>query len=115
LHIGERGIGAMIELDWGKIFETSAIAAICIAIIWFGYKVFVIIVSQWRNSTDAQMQSVDAVNKNTKAFEKLSEVFERQNAREIEFQEKTFSLLKSGVVIAEDTNKKVSEIHRKII
>jgi predicted RNA-binding protein with RPS1 domain len=105
----------MIEIDWAGLLEKGGIGAICLAVIYVGYKIFDLFIKQWANSTETQKQSNEAVNKNTQAFEKLSEVFEKQAERELEYQERMWSLLKSGVKTAEDTNSKVTDIHRKIV
>jgi hypothetical protein len=90
-----------IELDWTTILEKIGIAGICFAVIVVGFKLFTIFIDQWKNSTDA-------VNKNTEAFTELSNVFKQSSQREIEWQEKAMHLMK-------DTNKKVKDIHDRIV
>lgn len=83
------------------ILEKIGIAGICVLVMLFGYRMFVIFMTQWKNSTDA-------VNNNTTAFMELSKVFEKANEREIEWQ-------KTAMEVMKDTNKKVSDIHNKVV
>jgi len=89
-----------INFDWNAI-EKAGVVGICVVILIIGFKVFQIFIQQWQNSTEA-------VNKNTTAFQELSKVFERANEREIEWQDKAMNIMK-------DTQKKVSDIHDKIV
>lgn len=89
-----------VNFDWSAIEKAGGIG-IAIAVIFVGYKLFQLFIQQWQNSTDA-------VNNNTTAFQELSKVFEKANEREIEWQEKAMDIMK-------DTNKKVKDIHDKVI
>lgn len=97
-----------MEIDWGNVIEKGGIAGVSIAILYFGYQFFKLFISQWKNSTDS-------LNKNTAAFTKLSTVFEKQAARDEVFQREITTLLKEGIATSEDTNKKVTELHVKVI
>lgn len=81
--------------------DKVGIAGVAIAILWFGFKVFQIFVQQWKQSTDA-------VNRNSKSFEKLSVVFEKQSAREEKFQENVLATIG-------DTHIKVTELHGTLV
>lgn len=103
-----------VEFDW-SIIEKAGIGGVCLAIIFFGFQAFKIVISQWQNSTDA-------VNKNTDAFMELSKVFERSHEREVEFQAYTKEKLQDHdrKLIASEEREirildKVSEIHRKLV
>lgn len=96
-----------MEIDWGTMMEKGGIGAVAIAILWFGFQGLKLVLEQWKNSNDS-------LNKNTAAFTKLSNVFEKQAAREEEFQREITLLLKTGIATSEDTNKKVTEIHQKL-
>lgn len=91
-------------VDWTAL-EKVGIAGICLAVIIFGFRVFSIVIEQWGKSTDA-------VDKNTKAFEKLADVFEKQAERELEFQERMHALLKHNVATAEETARDVKDAKR---
>lgn len=88
--------------------EKAGIAGICIAVLIVGYKVFQLFIGQWKNSTDAQNISTEALNRNTQSFEQLSAVFERQHEREIQFQQEVRTTM-------HDTHRKVSELHGTLV
>lgn len=94
-------------LDWKTIMETASVAGVCFAALYFGFKLIVLFFAQWKDSTEA-------VNKNTGAFTQLSEVLERSNQREMQFQNRAIELLEANNTLAKDTNAKVIDIHRKI-
>lgn len=89
-----------IGFDWTAIKEAGVIG-LSVVLIIVGFQAFKIIVAQWKSSTDA-------VNKNTEAFTELSRVFERSHERELEFHAEMRERVK-------DTQKKVREIHDKIV
>lgn len=95
-----------VEFDW-SVLNKVGISGICLAIIYFGFQAFRIIIAQWQNSTDA-------VNKNTNAFMELSKVFERSHEREVEFQAYTKEKLEASEEREKKTLKKVTEIHEKL-
>jgi hypothetical protein len=97
-----------IDFEWFKLAKDLGGIGIAIAVIYFGYQAFRLVMTQWANSTDS-------LNKNTDAFNSLSDVFAKQAEREIEFQKEIMETLRKGVDTAKDTNDKVSEIHKKII
>lgn len=88
--------------------DKIGITAVSIAIMYFGFKVFQIFTTQWKQSTEA-------VNRNTKSFEKLSAVFEKSNEREMEFQKNVMAMLSDGNKLIVDTHKKVGELHGSLI
>jgi hypothetical protein len=88
--------------------EKFGIAGITIAILIVGYKLFLVFIQQWKSSTDA-------VNRNSKSFEKLSTVFERQAVRDEKFQERVLFELNDSSRVAIDTNKKVTELHGAVV
>lgn len=89
-----------MQFDW-SILKEVGLGGVALALIFFGYKVIMFLLEQWRASTEA-------LNRNTDGYTKLSEVFEKSHEREMEFQEKMLELTK-------DTNKKVSELHSQVI
>ncbi len=89
------------------ILEKIGIAGICFAVIFFGFKIFKLVLNQWQSSTEA-------LNRNTDAFKQHTELFAKQAEREVEFQKDVIHKLDVGQTIMHDTNKKVTEIHRKI-
>lgn len=89
-----------MELDWA-ILETIGLGGIAIALIYFGYKIIIFLMERWRESTEA-------LERNTQAYTQLSQVFQQSHEREMEFQKKL-------ILLSEDTNKKVSEIHKNVI
>jgi len=90
-----------------SLLEKISIGGVCFAIIYFGFQVFKIFVTQWQNSTDA-------VNKNTNAFNELSKVFERAHEREAEFQAYAKEKLEASEQREKTTLKKVIEIHEHL-
>jgi hypothetical protein len=94
-------------MDWKIITETVSIGGLSVVAIYLIFKMVVLFMEQWQNSTEA-------VNKNTGAFTQLSEVLERSNQREMEFQERALAVLQANNELAKDTNEKVSDIQRKI-
>lgn len=88
--------------------EKAGIAGVCIALMIVGYKIFQLFINQWKNSTDAQNISTEAVNRNTQSFEKLSAVFEKQHERELQFQQEVRTTM-------HDTHRKVTELHGTLI
>ncbi len=87
--------------------EKIGIAGLAVSAIIVLYKVFVLFMEQWRNSTDA-------VNKNTSAFDALSQVFKESSERERMFQKEIMDTLRNGVDVAKDTNERVRELQRRI-
>lgn len=102
-----------VQFDWSML-DKVGIAGIALAVIYFGFQVVKLVLQQWENSTAAQNSSTAALDKNTEAFERLSDVFAKQAEREVEFQERTWRMLKDGAAVANDTNRIVHEINRKI-
>lgn len=94
-------------MDWKIITETVSIGGLGVVAIYLIFKMVVLFMEQWHYSTDA-------VNKNTGAFTQLSEVLERTNQREMEFQERALEVLQANNELAKDTNRKVSDIQRRI-
>jgi hypothetical protein len=95
-----------VEFDWSML-EKVGIAGICLALIYFGFQAFKLVLTQWQNSTDA-------VNKNTQAFVDLSNFFKKANEREEAFQKEIMKELRDGVDVAKDTNERVKDIQRKL-
>jgi hypothetical protein len=90
----------LFSVNWGSVDKIGGIG-LAVIILFVGYKMFQLFISQWKNSTEA-------VNNNTTAFQELSRVFERANEREIEWQKEAMEIMK-------DTNKKVKDIHDKVV
>jgi hypothetical protein len=88
--------------------EKVGIAGLAIVTLWVFFKIFQLFMGQWKQSTDA-------VNRNSKSFEKLSAVFEKQAEREEKFQHTVISAIAESARIATDTNAKVSEIHGNLV
>lgn len=93
-------------MDWTTM-EKAGIAGVAIFALWCGLQMCKLMMNQWKSSTET-------VGKNTEAFIQLSNVFEKQAERELEFQRETTALLKSGIETGQDTNRKVTEIHIKL-
>jgi hypothetical protein len=91
-----------------SILESVGIGGVAVVALYFSFQVFRIFIAQWRSSTDS-------IDKNTEAFQKLSDVFEKQSQREQEFQDHALKLLNENKTTSEDTNKKVTDIHKKFI
>lgn len=88
--------------------DKIGIAGVAVAILWFGFKALQLFAQQGR-------QSNDAVNRNTKSFEKLAVVLEKQSAREEKFQENVIGMLRDGHAIHLSTHQKVSELHGTLV
>lgn len=97
----------MVEINWAQLVEAGGIGAICFAVIYFGHKIFLTFIEQWKNSTDA-------VNKNTEAFTGLSTVLQQSHQRELEFQEHVKVKLEASEAREKETLEKVIEIHKII-
>jgi hypothetical protein len=96
-----------MELDWGAVIEKGGIATISVVALFIGYQVTKLFIGQWKASTDA-------MDRNTQGYEKLTEVFTKSAEMEEQFQKEVVGMLRQGHYIAEDTNRKVHEIHRKV-
>lgn len=90
----------ILSFNWATLDKVGTVG-VCVVILIVGYKIFQVFIDQWKNSTEA-------VNKNTSAFTELSRVFERANEREIDWQERAMDIMK-------ETNKKVKDIHDKVV
>lgn len=91
---------SILSFNWATLDKIGGIG-LCVVILIVMFKMFQLFIDQWKKSTEA-------VNNNTTAFQALSQVFERANQREIEWQEKAMDIMK-------DTNKKVKDIHDKVV
>lgn len=89
-----------MNFDW-TIVEKIGMGGIAFLLIFFGNKILMFLLHQWKASTDA-------LNRNTEGYKQLSKIFEQTSEREIKFQQESLLLMK-------DTNSKVDELHRKII
>ena len=70
--------------------------------------VFTVFIRMWEKSIKAQNESTKALNRNTVGFMELSKVFEKSHEREVQFQKDVMELM-------HDTNKKVNEIHNRVV
>lgn len=84
-----------------SFLESIGGVGLAVVLAYFGYKIIMFMIEQWKSSTEA-------LNKNSEAFNKLSVVFEKSDERQIEFQ-------KEILIVMNDTHKKVTDIHNKFI
>jgi hypothetical protein len=61
----------------------------------------------WKRSVDSQDKSTDALNRNSEAYQQLSNVFKASHEREIEFQ-------KESLVLLRDIHSKTTDIHAEV-
>lgn len=95
-------------MDFVKLGELVGTGVITITVVFFGYKMVELFVAQWKASTEA-------LNRNTASFEKLSDVFEQANKNEESFREAVMMAQKQLLEHELDTNKKVTELHKKLV
>ena len=87
-------------MEWA-ILEKVGIAGVALGGFWIMYQLFILFMNQWGASTEA-------LNRNSDGYEKLSKVFEQSHEREMEFQKEMLS-------VSQDTNDKVTEMHRELL
>lgn len=97
----------IVQVDWSSFKELGGLGVSAIAI-YFGYRMVVLFIDQWRVSTEA-------LNRNTDSFKKLSEVFETQSTLEREFQKEVLRIIHDSHEIVADTSRKVTRIYDKIV
>ena len=88
-----------IEFD-PSIFKDIGIGGLAMFALWIFYKSFIFFIERWKESTDA-------INRNTETHENLSEVFRIFHEEHKAFERKIIG-------ITEDTNKKVTDIHKDL-
>jgi len=97
-----------IEVDWAKLGELG-IGVVALVVFFFMFK---LVMGQWSKSTEAQLTSAQALERNTQAYEKLSAVFEKSYERELEFQREALGIMKENSVLLKDTNDRVRDVKR---
>lgn len=97
----------LVQFDWSSFKEMGGLGVSAIAI-YFGYRLVVLFIDQWKASTEA-------LNRNTDSFKKLSEVFETQATLEREFQKEVLRLIHDSHDIVTDTSRKVTRMYDKIM
>lgn len=93
----------MVDID-PTVIGDYGVGVVGLIVMYLSVKGFFAV---WGKSIDTQDKNTDALNRNTDAYRQLARVLDESSHREQEFQT-------AILTIVQDTNDKVSEIHKQL-
>lgn len=97
-----------MEILTPEIIEKIGLGGITLVILIGAYQIFIMFLDRWQESTEA-------LNRNSDAYQQLSQVFEESLKHEMEFREKQMSFQREMTTLTKQTYDKVSEIHEEVV
>src|SRR5690606_20558054 len=85
-----------VEILTPEIIEKIGLGGITLVILIGAYRIFILFLDRWQESTEA-------LNRNSDAYQQLSQVFEESLKHEIEFREKQMSFQREMTTLTKQT------------
>lgn len=104
----------MVEFDW-SVVEKVGIGGLGVVALFVIFRLTLLFIQQWNESTKALNRNSDAYNKLAEIFENSSNQQKQFQKEQMEFQRQQMEFQKEMLLLTKDTNTKVTALHDKLI